>query len=54
MSKDHAIQVFNHPQFGSITVETENGKVLLGERCGKGMGYSDAPQAVRTHCKGCS
>lgn len=54
MSKDHAIQVFNHPQFGSInTVETENGKVLFkGNDVAKALGYSDAPQAVRIHCKG--
>ena len=54
MSKDHAIQVFNHPQFGNInTVETENGKVLFkGNDVAKALGYSDAPQAVRIHCKG--
>lgn len=54
MSKDNAIQVFSHPQFGSInTVETENGKVLFkGNDVARALGYSDAPQAVRMHCKG--
>ena len=41
-------------EFGSInTVETENGKVLFkGNDVAKALGYSDAPQAVRIHCKG--
>ena len=54
MSKDNAIQVFSHPQFGSInTLETENGKVLFkGNDVARALGYSDAPQAVRMHCKG--
>ena len=45
MSKDHAIQVFNHPQFGSInTVETENGKVLFkGNDVAKDIGVFRCP-----------
>ncbi len=54
MSKDHAIQVFSHSQFGSInTVETENGKVMFkATDVAKALGYSDPPKAVRMHCKG--
>ena len=56
MSKDNAIQVFNHPQFGSInTVETENGKVLFrANDVAKALGYVETAKAVRTHCKGVS
>lgn len=54
MSKDHAIQVFSHPQFGSInTVETENGKVLFkANDVAKALGYNHPADAVRMHCKG--
>ena len=53
MSKDNAIQVFNHPQFGSInTVETEYGKVLFrANDVAKALGYVETAKAVRTHCK---
>lgn len=53
MSKDHAIQVFCHPQFGSInTVETENGKVLFrANDVAKALGYNHPADAVRMHCK---
>lgn len=56
MSKDNAIQVFSHPQFGSInTVETENGKVLFrANDVAKALGYVETAKAVRTHCKGVS
>ena len=56
MSKDNAIQVFNHPQFGSInTVETEYGKVLFrANDVAKALGYVETAKAVRTHCKGVS
>lgn len=55
MSKDNAIQVFNHPQFGSInTVETENGKVLFrANDVAKALGYVETAKAVRTHARGC-
>ena len=47
MSKDNAIQVFNHPQFGSInTVETENGKVLFrANDVAKALGYVETAQS---------
>lgn len=48
------IQIFNHEQFGEITIiQSENSKVLFkANDVAKALGYSNPQKAIREHCKG--
>lgn len=49
----NSLQIFNHPQFGSVRTITEDGKTLF---CGKdiceALGYTNPRKAIGDHCKG--
>lgn len=48
----NGIEIFNNSQFGTIRTLQENGKILFcGSDVAKALGYSDAPKAIKTHCK---
>ena len=47
------MEIFNHPEFGSIRVIEENGKYLFcGSDVAGALGYSNPRDALRRHCKG--
>ena len=47
------IQVFNHPEFGSIRTLDDGGRTLFcGADIAKALGYSNPRKALTDHCKG--
>ena len=47
------LMIFNNPEFGEIRTIEEEGKVLFcGSDVAKALGYSNAPDALKRHCKG--
>lgn len=49
---ENNIQVFNNKEFGEVRVIEENGKPLFcGNDVAKALGYSNAPDAMRRHCR---
>lgn len=47
------LMIFNNPEFGEIRTIEEDGKVLFcGSDVAKALGYSNAPDALKRHCKG--
>ena len=47
------IQIFENARFGQVRTLDENGKTLFcGSDVAKALGYSNAPDALRRHCKG--
>lgn len=49
---ENNIQVFNNTEFGEVRVIEENGKPLFcGNDVAKALGYSNAPDAMRRHCR---
>ena len=49
---ENNIQVFNNEEFGEVRVIEENGKPLFcGNDVAKALGYSNAPDAMRRHCR---
>ena len=47
------MMIFNSPEFGEIRTIEEDGKVLFcGSDVAKALGYSNAPDALKRHCKG--
>lgn len=46
------LQIFRNPEFGSIRTLDEEGKVLFcASDVAKALGYSNAPDAVKRHCR---
>ncbi|MDE5769290.1 MAG: Bro-N domain-containing protein [Oscillospiraceae bacterium] len=47
------LTIFNNPEFGSVrTLEIENGKILFcGADVATALGYANAPDAIKKHCK---
>ena len=46
------LQIFSNPQFGSIRTLDEDGKVIFcASDVAKALGYSNAPDAVKRHCR---
>lgn len=49
---ENNIQIFNNEEFGEVRVIEENGKPLFcGNDVAKALGYSNAPDAMRRHCR---
>lgn len=49
---ENNIQVFNNEEFGEVRVIEENGKPFFcGNDVAKALGYSNAPDAMRRHCR---
>ena len=49
---ENNIQIFNNEEFGEIRVIEENGKPFFcGNDVAKALGYSNAPDAMRRHCR---
>lgn len=47
------IQVFNHPEFGSIrTLDAGERTLFCGADIAKALGYSNPRKALTDHCKG--
>ena len=50
--ENNQIQVFENTEFGKVRVIEENGKPLFcGNDVAKALGYSNAPDAMRRHCR---
>lgn len=46
------IQIFDSPEFGSVRMLDENGKILFcASDVAKALGYTNAPDAVNRHCR---
>lgn len=46
------LQVFSNSKFGEVRTIEENGAILFcGSDVAKALGYSDAPKAIKQHCK---
>lgn len=50
---ENRMTVFSSAEFGAVrTMETADGKVMFcGADVAKALGYSDAPKAIKAHCK---
>lgn len=50
---ENKMTVFSSAEFGAVrTMETADGKVMFcGADVAKALGYSDAPKAIKAHCK---
>ena len=49
---ENNLQIFKNEQFGEIRTIEENGNVLFcGSDVAKALGYSNAPDALRRHCR---
>ncbi len=49
---ENNIQVFNNEEFGEVRVIEDNGKPFFcGNDVAKALGYSNAPDAMRRHCR---
>lgn len=47
------IAIFQNPEFGEVRTITEDGQTLFcGSDVAKALGYSNAPDALKRHCKG--
>lgn len=49
---ENNIRIFDNPDFGNVRITVENGKPLFcATDVAKALGYSDAPKAIKTHCR---
>lgn len=50
---ENGMQVFKNEEFGQVRVIDDGGKTLFcGADVAQALGYSNAPDALRRHCKG--
>ena len=46
------LQIFNHPDFGEVRTIEDSGAILFcGSDVAKALGYTNAPDAIRRHCR---
>lgn len=46
------LQIFNHPDFGEVRTIEDGGAILFcGSDVAKALGYTNAPDAIRRHCR---